>query len=86
MLKGDSASFDMKGNVMDYTRIRVTVPMPVEPPRGAEWAASAMAWILRCAPRGARLQRRPALVSDQGDPVDRVCIPLCPSGGVAAHR
>ena len=40
---------------MNSQCIRVFVPTPVEAPRGAEWAASAVVWIWHGALRGARL-------------------------------
>jgi hypothetical protein len=55
---------------MDCKRIQVLVPTPVEVPRGAEWAASAVVWVMQEAMRGAHLWRRSAVAFDKGDPDD----------------
>jgi len=83
--QGLSASIEREGQFMDCKRTRVLVPAPVEAPRGAEWAAGTVVWILRAAKRGARLLRRPARAPGKGDQVNRGLIPHRSSGGVAAH-
>ena len=60
---------------MDCKRIRVLVPAPIEAPRGAEWAADTVVWILHAAKRGACLLRRSARAPGKGDSVDRGLIP-----------
>ena len=67
---------------MDCEHIRVLVPTPVETPRGAEWAANAVVWILHGAVRGASLLRRWA-VAPKGDPRDRNADPAGSSNHVA---
>ena len=74
-----------KGNVMVGKRIRVLVPAPVEAPRGAEWAASAVVWILRVARWGASAASARE-GARQGRPGRSRAHPAPSSSGVAVQR
>ena len=60
---------------MACERIRVVVPAPVEAPRGAEWAASAVVWILHAGLQGACWLRRQSMGPGRGAAVDGARIP-----------
>jgi len=60
---------------MACEHIRVVVPAPVEAPRGAELAASAVVWILRIVLQGASWLRRQSMAPGRGQAVGGARIP-----------